>query len=59
MIVCEKNFKMIASVVYLVFMTKSCEQFLVIFVCTYKIPRKLRNTATQMIVHHTDNFTPI
>ena len=58
-IVRGKNFKMIASVVYPVFMTKSCEQFLVIFVYTYKIPRNLRNAATQMIVHHTDNFTPI
>ena len=29
-----------------VFMTKSCEQFLVTFVYTYKIPRNLRNADT-------------
>ena len=50
---------MIASVVYPVFMTQFCEQFLVTFVYTYKIPRNLRNAATQMIIHYTDNFTPI
>ena len=50
---------MIASMVYPVFMTKFCEQFLVTFVYTYKILRNLRNAATQMIIHYTDNFTPI
>ena len=50
---------MIALVVYPILMTTSCEQFLVIFVYTYKIPRNLLNAATQMIVHSTDNFTPI
>ena len=42
--------------VYPVFMTKSCEQCLVIFVYSYKTPRNLRNAATQMIAHHRSNF---
>ena len=59
MIVCGKKFKIIASVVYPVFMTKYCKQFLVIFVYTYNIPKNLWNAATQMIAHYTDNFTQI
>ena len=50
----ENNFKAIASVVYLVHVTKICEQFV-----TIHIFKSLWNTATQMIGHHAVIFIPI
>ena len=55
-IVSRKPLRSRTSVVYLVAMTKSCKQFLRIFVLIILIVCNLQNTATQTIVHHSINF---
>ena len=52
-------FKPIASVFDLVGITKSCENFLTIFVQTFQIATNLWITAAQMIVHHSISIIPI
>ena len=58
-IVSGKNFKPITLVFDLVDMTKTCVQFLAIFVWTFQITMNLWIIATQMIVHHSISIIPI